>query len=94
MLSAQERPYYKDDIRKRPEGSESASHAEGKVVQQVQMPWGRNVFAVFKDNKGASVAGAQCMRPKIIRREMKLIMRGQITWGLVHSDRLFGFYLE
>lgn len=33
MLFVQERLYYKDDIRKRFEGSESVSYVEGKVVQ-------------------------------------------------------------
>lgn len=43
-----------------------------------------------KISKGDKVAGAEYMKQKVVRYEVRLIMRGQIIWGLVHSRFLSG----
>lgn len=53
-----------------------------KGCRLLQMP-SRNAFAVFRDQQGASVAGAECMQHGVVRCEVRAI--GRAVWVVTGS---------
>lgn len=81
----------KETFRTSPEGGDSAGHADVWRKRRAgcfRCP-SRSAFAVFRDQQGASVAGAERMKQRVVRCEVRAQGR-----GLVGRHGIFAVSLE